>query len=1151
VTRESPPASRPEGHPDAAQIAAHADRRLSGAEAARMDEHVAGCPDCYEVFAATVEFGLAEPEAEIEGVKPAEARLGPTGARLRSPLFTRTVGLAAAAALVVALGLWFYRTRSPRASAPLVAQLAEAMGTHRFIEPRLTGGFRHGRLITLRSGEAPQGLDAQPGTVLAAVARIRERAEGDTSPEALGALGVTYLVSGDAAAAVKSLESASAQKPEDAGLLSDLSAAYLVRARQADEPADIPKALEAAERAVALPEPPPEAYFNRALALESLHLVDAARKAWQDYLDRDSSSAWADEARQHLDALSKVRRSSVEEDKARVRAAIEGGPAAIDRLTEDSPSLVRAYFEDELLPAWADADLVGHPDASLYRERARLLGEALFRTTNDPLPQEAARALASPAPTATSRDPLRSQALGYHALREAKRLSDRAEPSCGPSRDAARDLDAGASPYAGWARVQVVSACLYPYPVQQEAALVALARLETLAQPRQYIQLLGRIDWLQGLIHAKRAELTESLEQYRSARASFQSTRDAESEALILTAIAENLHHLGEAEGSWRDRVQSLALLDEVRSPRRRHGILSNAVFACLADHMPRSALQFGIAYVDMALAWAQPFVVGEALIRRAGIHHALGDHELAASDLRECRKWILRVPDASLAQWLGAEADTAEGRILIAQQPAAAALALDRARAYVQATAPSRAAPIHLLLARAHMAQGLDDRAEADLRAGIEELERQRTFLRDADLQVPFFDQASALFDDMVRLQVETRHDPQSALAFVERSRARQLVDSMVGATGHALDPEALRRELPEGLALVYYVPVADRLFVWTLTREGLQFIERSLPAAELSHLVAAYLAAIQDRAPEDIVRRSGARVHDRLVRPIIPFIASQRALVFIPHGVLQSVPFAGLWNSVTSRYLVQDYLLGVAPSGTVFVRASTAAGPMNAALTRALVVGNPQVDRRVWAGLANLPAAEVEAEEIARLYPRSELLTGSAATKAAFLDGARVSQVVHYAGHAASSAEPSFTARLLFARDPHTGDSGALDLHDVSRGDLPRTRVVVLAACRTAAGRVSRVEGALSLGRPFLATGVPDVVASLWDIDDSVSRQFFVVFHRALLAEGDPSLALRKAQLVLLKGEDATLAHPASWAAFICMGGFGRSSLLKGDAS
>jgi CHAT domain-containing protein len=290
---------------------------------------------------------------------------------------------------------------------------------------------------------------------------------------------------------------------------------------------------------------------------------------------------------------------------------------------------------------------------------------------------------------------------------------------------------------------------------------------------------------------------------------------------------------------------------------------------------------------------------------------------------------------------------------------------------------------------------------------------------------------------------------------------------------------------------------------------------------------------------------------LHDELVRPLIPFFAAQRALVFIADGVLQSVAFASLWDRQSGRYLVEDYLLGVAPSGTVFVRASTSAAVRHATAPRALIVGNPQLDHDLWAGLSNLPEAEAEAADIGRLYARSELLTGSGATKMAFLEGVRGSQVVHYAGHAAASADAPSTARLLFARDPRTGDSGALYLHGLRRSALSRARVVVLAACRTAAGAVSRVEGALSLGRPFLAAGVPDVVASLWDIEDVVSRRFFVAFHRALLAEGDPVLALRKAQIALLRGADVSLAHPASWAVFICMGGVDPHSLSKGEVS
>jgi CHAT domain-containing protein len=1053
-----------------------------------------------------------------------------------------------AALLLLAVGLWSQRARFQRAPLPLVAQLAEAMGTRRFVEPRLTGGFRHGRLTTMRSADTPQGLDAQSPAVLGAVARIRERAEGDISPESLGALGVTYLVSGDPGAAVKSLESASAQKPDDARLLSDLAAAYLVRAAQSDEPADLPKALESAERAIALKDPPPEAYFNRALALERLHLVDAARKAWGDYLQRDSSSGWADEARQHLEALPKARQSSAEEDKARARAAIEGGQQAIDRLADESPSLLRDYFEDELLPAWADAYLVGRPDAALYRERARVVGDALLRTTTDAMPRDGAHALAEPVGM-SSRDPLRSQAVGYQTLREAKRLEDRQEPSCVPFRAAVRDLNAGGTVYAAWAMEELVSACLLES--EHTKALAELDGLAKIAEPRAYARLLGHVRWLQGLIHARRGELTESLDHYHSARTVFETSRDVESQAAVHAVTAENLHLLGERRGAWHDRRQGLALLRYVASPGRRQMILSEAVVACLDERMPRTALHFETALVDSASSWSLAAAASEALTRRAAIRHALEADELAASDLIESRRWIARTSDDALAKRLAAEADAAEGEILLEKQPLAATRALDKARAYFLVTAPARVPSLRFLASRAATIQGLDDTAERELLAGIELLEHERTAVRDAVLEVPFFDQALALFDDMVRLQIAKRHDPDRALAFVERGRARQLVDSLAGATVSPLDPEALRRALPEGLTLIYYVPLDDRLFTWSLTREGSHFIERSLPAGELSRLVAAHRAATEGRASLDAVRRTAARLHDELIRPLIPFIASQRALVFIPDGELQSVAFASLWNRQTGRYLVEDYLLGLAPSGTVFVRASTSPMAPQGTAPRALIVGNPQLDRHIWIGMSNLPGAEAEAGEIAGLYRRSELLTGSGATKTAFLDGLRGSQVVHFAGHAAASTDAPSAARLLFAADPRTSDSGALYLHQLDHRSFPQTRVVVLAACRTAAGAVSRVEGALSLGRPFLAAGVPDVVASLWDIDDTVSRRFFVSFHRALLVEGDPLLALRKAQIAFLHGDDASLAHPASWAAFICMGGLDFHSFSKGEMS
>jgi CHAT domain-containing protein/tetratricopeptide (TPR) repeat protein len=1122
-------------HPDPGRIAAHAERRLSGEEAAGVDAHLASCSTCHEVFAETVRFVLAE-EGE-------EALTGPSPMRLaRRRVFKVAAGLAAAAGLVLAVHQ-AWRARPERAALPLVAELAEAMGTRRFIEPRVTGGFRHGRLVILRSGDASQGLDAQPPAVLAAVARIRERVSGDTSPAALGALAVTYLVSGDVGGAVEALESATAQDPKSARLQSDLAAAYLVRASRLDAPADLPKALEAAGKAIELGDPPDEAWFNRALALESLHLVDAARKAWQDFLERDSTSGWADEARKHLEELPLAQQSSIEDDRARARAALSEGRAAVERLADESPPILREYFDHELLPAWAEAHLAGQPNAVVLRGHVRLLGEALLRATGDAMPRDAALALETPR-SDPSRDPSRTQALGFQALSSAQRSYDLQQPACDSFRKARSLLESGGSPYAAWARERVVTACLYP--AGSKAGLAELRRIDATARDGRYTQLLGLVRWREGLFLWHAGDLDTTLELYRLARASFHSVRDQEREALACGGLAESFHMAGEHAAAWAARREALALLAQVRDPRRRHDILEEAALACLDESLPRSGHEFQTAVVEAATRWSNALAITDAFVRRAQTRHALGSFDSAASDLAEARRTIPRIGDASRARRQEAEADAAEGELLARRQPERAVALLERAVDYFDAQSPVRVPELRLSLGRTQASLGHDAEAESEIQAGIESLESQRTSFQDQALQASFFDRAAPLFDDMVDLQVERRRDPDRGLLFVERGRARQLADSLArgrppeadrAAAAMPLEPASLQTELPDGVVLLYYAPRDDHLLAWALTREECRFAVRPLPAAELGRLVAAYDAAVERRAPPPEVRERGARLYDELVRPLVSMLRPQRSLVVVPEGIVQSVAFASLWDRRAGRYLVEDYLVGLAPSGTVFARATRAAAEAPRGRTpTVLVVGNPRLGRGLE--LLSLPGAEAEAEEIAGLYRRSVLLTGREATKPEFLGRLPDSQIVHFTGHALSGTTAG-AARLLFSADPRGRDSGVLYLRDLDGRDFRGTQLVVLAACRTAKGPLSRLEGALSLARPFLAAGVPRVVASLWDIDDAVSRSFFVGFHRTLLEDGDPLVALRRTQIALLRQWDPWLAHPASWAAFVHLGG------------
>ncbi len=81
----------------------------------------------------------------------------------------------------------------------------------------------------------------------------------------------------------------------DPKAMSDLAAAYYVRAQREDRPSDFLRALEAAEQAVAAEPELPAAHFNRALVLEELGLSGQAIAAWDQFL-RLADSRWEKEA---------------------------------------------------------------------------------------------------------------------------------------------------------------------------------------------------------------------------------------------------------------------------------------------------------------------------------------------------------------------------------------------------------------------------------------------------------------------------------------------------------------------------------------------------------------------------------------------------------------------------------------------------------------------------------------------------------------------------------------------------------------------------------------------------------------------------------------------------------------------------------------
>ena len=107
----------------------------------------------------------------------------------------------------------------------------------------------------------------------------------------------------------------------------------------------------------------------------------------------------------------------------------------------------------------------------------------------------------------------------------------------------------------------------------------------------------------------------------------------------------------------------------------------------------------------------------------------------------------------------------------------------------------------------------------------------------------------------------------------------------------------------------------------------------------------------------------------------------------------------------------------------------------------------------------------------------------------------------------------------------------------------NLPRTRLVVLSSCQTAAERYYKGEGMISLARPFIVAQVPLVVASLWPAESDSTAELMISFHKHRRQEKvSTAEALAAAQREMLGESEGRFTHPYYWAPFMVIGGYAR---------
>jgi len=203
------------------------------------------------------------------------------------------MGIAASLMLVAAIGGLTYRQfRDPEAD----VKKEYAKLPNRPLEARLSG-FAYVPHQTWRGGGDDKDVRL---TIMEGKASELTDLQG-SDPKTLHARGIGLLLSDSGAKeSIASLQAAAEADPNNAKYQSDLAAALIAAAR--GDQSMLQRALAACDRALRIDPSSPDALFNRAVALQALDRPEALA-AYERYLQVDSTSAWADEARNKIELL--------------------------------------------------------------------------------------------------------------------------------------------------------------------------------------------------------------------------------------------------------------------------------------------------------------------------------------------------------------------------------------------------------------------------------------------------------------------------------------------------------------------------------------------------------------------------------------------------------------------------------------------------------------------------------------------------------------------------------------------------------------------------------------------------------------------------------------------------------------------------------
>jgi len=294
-------------------------------------------------------------------------------------------------------------------------------------------------------------------------------------------------------------------------------------------------------------------------------------------------------------------------------------------------------------------------------------------------------------------------------------------------------------------------------------------------------------------------------------------------------------------------------------------------------------------------------------------------------------------------------------------------------------------------------------------------------------------------------------------------------------------------------------------------------------------------------------------------LVQPLEQQLEGVSNLIIVPDDLLYYLPFEAFvtdtaltetnYDFVHTKFLLEDYNISYAPSATVLNPQFTRKDEAELDL---LAFGNPDYSKlaqdTTWNSLGEpettseyvqLPYSEYEVNQIGNTLGSSgtHIFTKTEASEKEFKARAGDYRVVHLATHFVLNDDDPLYSKVLLAHAENSEEDGFLQPYEIFNLQL-KAELVVLSACNSAWGKLSKGEGLIGVSKAFQYAGVPALLVSQWNVDDKATGTIMDLFYEHLKEGQSKNHALRLAKLDYLKTASADHKDPFYWAPFILMG-------------